>query len=350
MIQAKHNELLTHASFGNNGLNNLSEVVQSWGGANEVNAGGRDNTNITVEGIVAPRWVHEAYDQQKNFWITFKGNPATSGIDIVGLNFLEGGAGTSTATKDAEVTTFLQRGNLSAYCDWGDYHLYPTGQKPTNRLDASRTRMLRLTPEKPLYNTESGYNMRPASLEPASTGGTGTKPEVVATYGPRMLLEAFNLGSKHCWFELMDDQPNTDSNWENWFGLIGVGPTTSTDPSTWVPKAPFYTLKRLMGHVADKGVAYSAQPLGVTITGGDPGRRLLFQKRNGTWKLILWRDVTVDSNGVSTVAAENVVLTFTSPRTGTVHKLDNDTADSVFTSVTSVTIGLNSTARVVTIN
>ena len=263
----------------------LSQLMHSFGGCNEIDGPGRD-------GRRDPEWAPHARMMQRALWEQAKSNPKTAVVPV---------AGPSTRT-DFTHTRAAQLGDLSAWSELGNGHLYNKGQSPTGEIDEH---LQILQPCFPGINryvmTETGYNNSPQT----NTGRT--VPEFAsAIYAVRGICDFFKRNTTYGRFELLDD-PNP-INYTNQqtinqtavrdahFGLVAMTKDTvaQATPDTWRKKPEFYATKRLLRLLADPGPDFAAAPLQLTITGEGPGlQSLLLQKRNGKHYLALWRDVDV---------------------------------------------------------
>lgn len=180
-------------------------------------------------------------------------------------------------------------GDLSAYLDRGNLHPYPGGTPPLGSLVDEQQMMSAVSGSKPLQITEVGYHTdlgAPGPHRPASEAA-------VAIYTPRIALEAFRFGIERTYYYTLADvwSPEEATRYgisaaENSFGLL------RWDLS---PKPSFYALRNLLRAV-DGDSAPVAVPGGMrlTVEGAGPDvRQLLLQSADGSYALVLWRDVSV---------------------------------------------------------
>jgi hypothetical protein len=134
-------------------------------------------------------------------------------------------------------------------------------------------------PTIPLVATETGYSNRAAN-----DSNPSNIPEWVSTrYIPRRLLENFRQGIRFSFlYELMDTFPPGQAH--GGFGLIRGD--LSRRPS-------FYTLKHLLNLLKDDDRAFTPGSLNYAIAAPKTAsvHRLLLQKSNGDFYLILWNEV-----------------------------------------------------------
>jgi hypothetical protein len=122
-------------------------------------------------------------------------------------------------------------------------------------------------------------------------GAYPTPPDVAATYIPRLLMEHWSRGmTKLFLYELLDDPDPANVRREASFGMLRV-PTL--DPSApWPPKPHYVAVKNLVAQLSDPGPAHDPVALDVAVKSVVPVRRLQLSRRDGSWLLALWRDVS----------------------------------------------------------
>ena len=126
--------------------------------------------------------------------------------------------------------------------------------------------------------TESGYH--------TATLWGGEHPPVseaaMGRYVPRLFLDYFNAGfAKSYLYELVDEGASMSSR-EEAFGLVRADGT---------PKPAYTSLQNLIAVLSDPGPAFTPGSLSLALTGDTTNvRRLLLQKRNGRFFLVLWHD------------------------------------------------------------
>jgi hypothetical protein len=262
------------------------EYYSSFGGPNEPNATG-------------PGWVQKTILHQQAIYQKVKGNPALAHITVVGPSLKDQSPTLAQDFKD------LADAGIGKWCDVADYHLYPGGITPTHGLDEHIA--MATSWGHPTYCTEGGYN-----TGVGITGHGNPVPEdVQATYAPRQLLEQYIRGVRRFFtFELLDDPDSIPfSTWESHFGLVEC---PSLDPATWTPKPAYDALANLFSELSDPGPAYSPPRLRLSVEQANNVVWHLFGKRDGTYKLILWQDVTVyDPNTQQMINVELVPVNVT---------------------------------------
>lgn len=176
------------------------------------------------------------------------------------------------------------------YVDVGDAHIYQGGERPTHRLDARIGYMDTYGSGKPRLVTECGYNTGQNLNDPAF-GGNTVSALAAAKYGPRLAVEMYSAGVTTHWrYALMDEADPSGSNASAHWGLVEA---PSVDPRTWVPKPEYWSMRSYLA-LLGRSVAFTPQPLDVGFTSADSEvKTLLAQRHDGSWVLMLWRDVSV---------------------------------------------------------
>ncbi len=263
---------------------NLGALMHSFGGCNEIDGFPRD-----------PQWAAHGRVMQKALWRAAKDNAATRNIVV---------AGPSTRT-DITAARAADLGDLSAWSDWANGHIYNKGTSPSREIDAHMRILRRCFPRADRWIfTETGYNNSPQD----NTGKT-VPPAASATYAVRGICDFFQRRAVYGRFELLDDPDwinyssqrsiNQTADRNAHFGLVAMPKHTvrESTPDTWRKKPEFYATKHFLNLLADRGPRFSPHPLRVELKGarGDL-RRALVQKRNGKHYLLLWRDVEVSTH------------------------------------------------------
>jgi hypothetical protein len=180
-------------------------------------------------------------------------------------------------------------GDLTPYLDRGNLHPYPGGTPPLRNLPDEQLLYSAVSGSKPLQITEVGYHNDLTFLgshRPASEKAT-------AIYTPRIALEAFRFGIERTYYYTLADlfspadaAAKGVAASENSFGLLRWDLT---------PKPSYIALRNLLRAV-DGDSAPVAAPGGMrfALEGAGPDvRQLLLQSADGTYALVLWRDVSV---------------------------------------------------------
>ena len=215
-------------------------------------------------------WVTQIRGYQKKLWALVNQQPALNHVKVLGPSL-------------ARRQGYTELGDLSAYLDTGNIHLYSGGGIPSVRIDEQIQNEKIVAGNKGTVVTEGGYHN---ALNDQTTTHFPTSEAAAGVYMPRWFLEYFSRGVKKAYsYELYDHIPDTnDSYYEAHFGLI------NRDGSR---KPAFHAVSRLMKLVADPGPSFTPGSLSMSVESGVPVRRQLVQKRNGQFVLLLWQDASV---------------------------------------------------------
>lgn len=234
-------------------LSYTGNAVESFEGLNEHDASGHAN------------WVTELRTFQQAAYRYLKSDSRSAGLPVYGPAM-------------AQAIGFSYVGDLSSALDGGAIHPYPGGQRPLNAVATHVTYGRKISGAKPMMATESGYHN--------ALAWTGAHPGVseaaMGRYAPRLALDYFNAGILRSYqYELIDEGTST-SDREMAFGLLR---------SDGTPKPAYTSLKNLITLLADPGPAFATSSLSWELSGDTTNvRRLLLQKRNGHFFLVLWHD------------------------------------------------------------
>jgi hypothetical protein len=221
------------------------------------------------------------------------------------------------------ITNAAALGDLSAYCDRANAHVY-SGNPPTgvgsytlaNSIAVARTIA---GAARPVVITEQGYHNAPAS-------GSSIKyvdETTAGVYAPRILLENVLAGTERVFiYELIDqttETPGTDA--QQHYGLCRAD---------YTKKPAFTAVKNLLALLNDPGPAYTPAPLPLTVAppiGDTTTRSLLVGKRDGSYELLLWRDVSVWNPTTATpITVTPISVTVAHPSGSTTVSLAGDLA------------------------
>ena len=201
---------------------------------------------------------------------------------------------------------------------FGGYDLEADGA-----LVAELDTVARRWPGKRVILDETGLHTHPAD----TSTHKGTPVEIALTYLARfpVKLAKFPLIERAYLYELYDEpnkqipdpdapDPNEGIR-EGFFGLMSA-------PGVY--KAHGLALKRTLALYDDPGEPHNPQGLPVLILNTPAGLHTdLRQKRDGTWLLALWREMTIYNPATETVVtpgpAVDVTVDFVAPRTVTAH-------------------------------
>jgi hypothetical protein len=221
-------------------------------------------------------WVAKTRTYQTELYRQAKADPALANLNVIGPALVYRQSRT-------------QLGDLSGVVDRGNLHPYPGGLPPLRNLADERQMMSAVTGSKPLVITEVGYHTDLADTTPHRPASE----RAVGIYTPRILLEAFQFGIRRTFYYQMADlwspaeadRRNYPASY-NSFGLLRYD--LSRKPS-------FLALRNLLSAV-DGDSAPVASPGGLRFAlegAGSDVHRLLLRSADGSFSLVLWRDVSV---------------------------------------------------------
>lgn len=232
--------------------------VEAVEGPNEwdANAG-----SMSYKGRSFPEGLRE---YQADLYRAVKGNPATAHLPVLVPSMAQPENGEKVES-------------LAQYSDFGNMHSYAGGRVPGTDLD---WRWLPLTKkyagDRPIVVTETGYHN---GVSDRQTGHKAVTEQVSAKYIPRTFLEFFDRGVKRTFlYELLDQRRAPDA--ENNFGIIRADGT---------PKPAFYALRNMIRILNDTPGSKASGKLSYYFSGNVKDlRRLLLQKSNGEFYLVMW--------------------------------------------------------------
>jgi hypothetical protein len=232
-----------------------------------------------IEGVNEPDhgegWEVKARAEQQALFKAIKGGAATAKVPVV-------------VSSLANIRNSPGKlGDLTAFLDFGNMHPYAAGQMPTKHWgwgldgDTALAEARKVSTTRSIVITECGYHNKTDNKDhPGATEAAAGK------YIPRLLLHYFERGFVRSYlYELADEKPDAElKDKEQHFGLI------RRDGSV---KPAFTAVKNLLAILNDPGPVFQPKPLEFSL-GGDTNnvRHLLFQKRNGRFALVLWREVS----------------------------------------------------------
>lgn len=240
--------------------------VESFEGLNEHDLSGRAN------------WVAEVRAFQQAAWRALKADSRSAALPVYGPSMAH--------PIDAPLV-----GDLSGYLDGGALHPYPGGQRPMAAVSTHVTYGRKISGTKPLMASESGYH--DALLWSGSH--PGVSEAAMGRYAPRLALDYFNAGLTRSYLYELIDEGTSVSEREQAFGLLHADGT---------PKPAYTSLKNLITLLADPGPAFATSSLSYELSGDTTNvRRLLLEKRNGRFYLVLWHDAFSFDQVTKTTAA-----------------------------------------------
>jgi hypothetical protein len=235
-----------------------------------------------------PDWAERLRDYQQRLYAAVKQDPALAHLPVLGPSLVTW-------------QQYEALGDLRAALDAGNVHPYPGGDIPEAKLDWWLSVAAPVSGDRPVWATETGYHNATQT-----TGGHRPASEAAAaTYLPRLYLEYFRRGIPRTFaYELIDLRPDAGrEDQEANFGLLR---------NDYTEKPAYRRLANLIAVLSDPGPAHPVEPVGVSIDGApDDLRRLLLQKRDGSYYLVLWRAARVwdpDTRQPLAVAANDVTV------------------------------------------
>jgi hypothetical protein len=210
-------------------------------------------------------------------------------------------------------TSYSTLGDMSAYCDFGNMHPYPSGRNPGTSgwgsggygsLSWNAAYARKVCATKPIIATETGYYNWPGPAH------TGVPEDVSGKYIPRLFLHYYNMGLPRTYaYEMVDlnNDPRTSDRAKHW-GLLR---------SDYTAKPAYVALKNLVGLLSDPGPSFAPGSLDYSLSGDLTNvSQMLLQKRDGRFYLVLWQEVLgydVDKDTYISVAPRRVTLKLSTP-------------------------------------
>lgn len=213
----------------------------------------------------------------KKFHKTYKNDTETSNIPLLGLSFADTKSSAVTFSKYCqEASSLIDIGNLHAYSG-----LYPESSYSGGwgiSLKQAIENYHKLVGDKPIIETENGFkNSKGVDGHPA------VSQYVAAKFLPRLILSRLKQGVSRVYiYQLIND------NWEN-FGLL------NNDGS---PRLQYSSLKNFISLMSDQGKDFITEELDYKLEGNLTNiQQILFQKRDGTYMLMLWQGINSTKGG-----------------------------------------------------
>jgi hypothetical protein len=223
-------------------------------------------------------WAADLASYQRTLYAGVKNTPSLASLGVLGP---------ALASFNYSVI-----GNISGSVDYGNLHDYfgntNPGQTGTGygSIPYWIVNEQPLSGSKPIITTETGY-------QDVASQPDAVTPAVKVRYSMRTLLEQFNARIVRTYFyEFLDELGQN-------YGFID---------STLAPKPAYTALAIMLNDLNDPG-PISLTPLSYALTADPSVHHTLLQKRDGTYRLFLWVDVTAQDSSVPT---QSVTLTFPS--------------------------------------
>jgi hypothetical protein len=186
-----------------------------------------------------------------------------------------------------------QVGDLSAYMDYGNVHDYSGGYDPTaGSFAGTLSTEAIMSGSKPVVATENGYS--------SGSAGQAIPNLIMLDYAQRLFYKQFEHGIKRThWYEFVDESATANDYWNN-TGLL---------TSTYAPKLAYVGLKNVIALLKDQTPYKPRTALNVSFGGQtqfENIEHLLLQKNDGSFWLVVWRDVSEWTPGSSASAPGSV--------------------------------------------
>jgi hypothetical protein len=215
-------------------------------------------------------WAPTMRDFQKAMWQSYKSDPATADIPVLGPSFCN--------TRDSPLMLARVFPDAAQYMDRGNLHDYSGRAPELSRgggwgIDVNRAiaEYRKLAGAKPLVSSETGYKMsEPVPNHPI------VSQRAAAKYIPRTFLVHLLKGFTHVFlYQLIN---NTED-----FGLLNEDGT---------PRLQFLAVRDYIELFRDPGPGFETGTLDYTLEGDTSDVwKVLLQKRDGTFYLVLWQGV-----------------------------------------------------------
>ncbi len=251
-----------------NAINPDNPVVEYIEPSNE-----RDNGWKKPDGT--SDWVRLCRYMQE-YYQTFKQDPATANIPLLGPSFAR--------TRHSAVNFGEACKPATGLMDMGNTHIY-SGLYPESplaggwgmSLDQAISNYKKTSGDKLIIDTETGYKMSSGQM-----GHPAVSQPTAAKYSPRLVLSRIQKGfDKVYFYQLINNSED--------FGLL------NNDGS---PRLQFTALKNFIQLLADPGKKFTPGSLSYFLEGDLTGiHQLLFQRRDGTFMLVLWQGINGSSGG-----------------------------------------------------
>ena len=227
-----------------------------------------------------PNIIAETRQYAIDLYNAMKADSVTAGIPLM-------------APSMSTVAGWSGLGDISAWVDYGNGHAYSSASYPGTPILGRELEYFNVpTPNRPLYVTETGYHTAVPS---------GYSEAVQGKYTSRRVLELYNRGIPRIYiYDLVDDGPNATS-YNDRHGIVRQDGT---------PKPAFNALKNLITLLKEPGASFTPTALDYTLQAATPDlHRLLLQKSNGDYYLLLW----YETPGTDATVTTPVHLRFNTP-------------------------------------
>lgn len=229
-------------------------------------------------------WVGGTKQYQTELYNAVKGNAATANLPVLAPAM-------ANADADPQFNNEKRFAPMTVL-DLQNMHSYPSGRMPSHMLGPWMWRSGQLAgagnPLKPIIATETGY-----ATSYNETGNRGVSELAQSKYVPRLFAEYFRRGVERVYlYELLDERPVNLVDYEAMLGIIR---------NDWTYKPAATALKNTIALLEDAGTPINAGALDYTLTAPETVRHVLLQKRDGSYWMVLWNEVSSWRNRTSTV-------------------------------------------------
>jgi hypothetical protein len=191
---------------------------------------------------------------------------------------------------------------------------------------------------KPVLSTETGYT---TALH-TKAGHRPATEAVSAVYYPRLLLEGMLRGMNHTFaFQLLE--PTRDASNTDYIDHLGI-----VRPD-YTPKPAFYAMRNLMTLTSDPGAAFTPGRLSYSVSNAPSDlKQLVFQKRDGSFMVFLWRDVSIwDPYALKSKPVARTTVNLNLDRSSTVSTFRPTTSASAESAATGTSVPVSLGGEVV---
>jgi hypothetical protein len=217
-----------------------------------------------------PNWPADTRNFMQAIYSALKSNPSTAAISLLG-NTLAG--------SSADWTTL---GNMTAFEDYGNIHPYANTQYPSYNFASATAQEKLVSGSQTICVTESGWS----NAMQATDNSPNVNEDVSSRYVGRLFFETLLQGWPRTYvYELVDEKPDPGlTSFQEHFGLFR---------NDYSAKPAATVIANMIELMSDKGAAHALQPLSYSLeTTSANVHHLLFQKRDGSYWLALWQEVS----------------------------------------------------------
>lgn len=247
-----------------------------------------------------PDWRERLIPYQKELFRAVKSNPETAKTPVIAPSIVH---------RD----NWAKLGLIEQVVDYGNLHNYYGGFYPGTTgwgsggygsLTWSLNKSKLVSGLKPMMSTETGYH----NVVNVKLSHKGVPEDIAGKYIPRLFLLHFNRGIARTYqYELVDGGTNP-TNTENHYGLVR---------NNGSPKPAYTTLKNLIALLRDPGPSFKPGSLNFSLLNSNEDiNYTLLQKRNRTYYLIIWKEVSafdVNSSQRLTVEPQHITMMLSTP-------------------------------------